>query len=393
MPWKTLTHYGPAIPQPYKPLPRDIFVEYKDGTKLALSTSEDNVLGISAQEAMVLFVEKGGIFNKSEEYIKSFLFDWNLTLKTLIDMDTVKKLNFTKVAEYMKQPQPLPWIPEVREKQETSIFGYASFDKKRLQLSGWKVPPPKILKSGRLRPRITPKDVVINASCEPIAWYRGKECDWKEVIKNKNISWTASWKMGNRIYYTSLVDDIYTKKLAEKFYIKVRKLNEIAAKCVLEITNDDKLKIDGKISPLKDVRATLKVLKSFVTSLKLYKDLEKTPDENKLLHFWKSITNADPVIAHNLISQLKTLKIYDENLTHAEKKYNRRIERTLKKVLQADIEDRTFTARVDPRIIVAWCKRQEVPIQDVWSEEELMKNSWTLDTSIEWKYDQDEKSN
>jgi DNA topoisomerase-1 len=41
---------------------------------------------------------------------------------------------------------------------------------------------------------------------------------------------------------------------------------------------------------------------------------------------------------------------------------------------------------IDPRIVISWCKKAEMPIEKIYNKQSLKKFTWAMDTVSTWKF-------
>ena len=92
------------------------------------------------------------------------------------------------------------------EKQQKAIiqeiYGWAIVDGRREKVANFTVEPPGLFlgrgkhpKTGKIKKRIMPEDIIINIGEEsPIPACPLEDHDWKEVVHNPGVSWLAYWK-------------------------------------------------------------------------------------------------------------------------------------------------------------------------------------------------------
>ena len=196
MKWNTLVHTGPCFPEDYvyKKIPVTVL-------------GQDFILDPKAEEVAFFWAQK-----LQTEYIKdvvcqkNFWFDFcKLIPEKLKITNFPLDWDFSKMVDYLayekEQKKSKEYKDQVKAKKEENQekHGYAVIDGIKTPLNNYMVEPPGLFIGRgnhplrfRLKPRITPEDVVLNHSLDvPIP----SPCkgQWKDVVERKNAIMTAFW--------------------------------------------------------------------------------------------------------------------------------------------------------------------------------------------------------
>jgi len=226
--WKTLYHNGILFPEPYKPLPSNIRILYKNKPIKLDATDRNNPFNVTAEEAAVFFAmkleqdkrlkgkraEKKGVMDDSV-FKKNFWTDWKKILghshkiKSLEDVDFQPIMNFLVQRSEQKKEEKKNWSKERKQQEKAEkealkdLYGYAIVDGVKIPISGYSPQPPGLYighgntpLKGKIKARIKPQDIILNVSLNavPKCSDNGVPCKWGDVIENKTVTWIASYK-------------------------------------------------------------------------------------------------------------------------------------------------------------------------------------------------------
>jgi DNA topoisomerase-1 len=153
---------------------------------------------------------------------------------------------------------------------------------------------------------------------------------------------------------------------------------------------------------------TAKVFRTYKAGSTLQKQLDKTnPDESDTVHRKKLLfdkANMEVAVALNhknmtvsdakvekLEKKLKELRQDLKKATTAKSRESveKKIEKAEADLAQAKGNISLTTSKVnyiDPRIVVSWCKKHEIPIEKIYQKTALKKFVWSMDAKSDWKF-------
>ncbi|KAL5967517.1 DNA topoisomerase 1 [Taenia solium] len=200
--WRFLEHNGPLFAPPYVPLPENVPFFY-DGQRIKLSEAAEEVAGFYAKML-------DHDYTKMEVFNNNFFKDWQRVM-TPEEKQTIRKLSkcdFTYYAEYYKKKAEERKNMSKEEKQRikeenqrtVEQYGFCVLDGHKQRIANFRIEPPGLFrgrgnhpKTGTLKKRILPEDVIINCSKgskvpSPPGGHR-----WKEVRHDNTVTWLACW--------------------------------------------------------------------------------------------------------------------------------------------------------------------------------------------------------
>ena len=224
--WKVMKHNGVLFPDPYKPLPNNIKVKYKNKPVSLNKNNTNNPFNVTAEEAAVFFAMKmeqdnrikrahKNINTKDPVFRKNFWNDWKVILGSNHPIKSLKDVDFQPVVDYIvKRSEEKKAARKGRSKEEKAeekeikeerkqLYGYALVDGIRIPIGGYVVQPPGLFmghgkhpKRGKIKRRMEPKDITINVSKKyvPKCFSHGKPCQWGDVQENRKSTMIAFWK-------------------------------------------------------------------------------------------------------------------------------------------------------------------------------------------------------
>lgn len=196
--WTTLEHNGVLFPPPYQP--HNIPVIY-EGQEIKLSPE--------AEEAATLYAKYlDSEYIKNNTFRKNFWKDWSKLLGKDHTIQVLDNTNFTLIADYLnKQKEDKKLISkEEKEKlkeqkdKEEEPYKTAILDGNPQPVGNFRVEPPGIFIGrgshpliGRLKKRITPRDIIINIGKEAPIPTPSIQGSWYKVIHDRKVEWLAAW--------------------------------------------------------------------------------------------------------------------------------------------------------------------------------------------------------
>lgn len=213
--WSTLSHNGVIFPPHYVSHGTPLLY---DGNKVYLDPVAEEIATIYAK-----YLESD--YFKNPVFRKNFWKDFKKLVKDT-EIKDFDKCNFELLRQYvLKQKEQQKSMPKDVKEQEKKIrdeaeakYKVAIVDGKTQPTGNYRVEPPGIFigrgchpKLGHIKPRLLPKDIIINiGKGEPIPvpniQFDKSVSKWKEVIHDKNVEWLASWHdpISNRSKYVWL---------------------------------------------------------------------------------------------------------------------------------------------------------------------------------------------
>jgi DNA topoisomerase-1 len=197
--WETLVHNGPLFPPEYEYKQFDIRIAGADYTLSPL-----------AEEMVYAWAQK-----HNTDYIKDKLFQKNfwsslkpeLEPKFLQHTKFPEEWDFSNIINYIEQQKELKKLKTKEQKEAEKLekeklreqYGYAVLDGQKIALGAYMIEPPSLFMGrgdhplrGSWKRRVLPEDVIINATCLPVAPTGHK---WKKIVMSKTGLWTSSWQL------------------------------------------------------------------------------------------------------------------------------------------------------------------------------------------------------
>jgi len=210
--WRSLTHTGPAFPDPYVPIPKHVKLSY-DGTPITLSTdTEEN----ATFYAKMLDHE----YTSREVFRKNFFEDFRKYM-TEEERKVIKKLelcDFSAMHAHFLAETAARKNRTKEEKEElkaknkaiADVYGICKIDGHIQRVGNFRIEPPGLFrgrgdhpKQGKIKRKMEPEGIIINiGKGEPVP-----KCPeghkWKAVQHDNKVTWLACWKenvLGNFKY-------------------------------------------------------------------------------------------------------------------------------------------------------------------------------------------------
>lgn len=252
--WNTLIHNGVCFPPDYQ----HKGINFKiDGKTFLLNKDQEELIYAWAKKKDTHYV-------KDPVFQKNFLQDFKklLPLSVAKELSTIDQLDFTEFVQYVikenkdKEIEKLNYknltkeekkkinLEKKNEKEKLkSIYGKAIIDGIEVDVANWLVEPPGLFMGrgqhplrGRWKPRIQPKDVILNLGEEsPVP-----EGPWQKIIHDHSSTWLASWietLTGKRKYVWLHDSSLIRQKNDKAKYDKAKNLEKYIDKVQKEITN------------------------------------------------------------------------------------------------------------------------------------------------------------
>ena len=251
--WTVFQHNGPMFPLSYEPHKIPVIIKNKE-----------IILPIQAEEYATMYAKYVDTpYTENNIFNKNFWKDFEPTLKELnLDIKLVD-IDFSLIKNYLIKISDEKKLLTKEEKEKIKRkndeleepYKFCIIDGLQQQVGNYKIEPPGIFlgrgthpKSGRIKKRIMPEDIILNLSKDaPIPEPNLKGHKWKEVIHNKDVVWLASWKEQitnkNKYIFTSL-DSLFKSKSDESKFDIAKQLK----KKITSIRTDyEKKMIDGNL--------------------------------------------------------------------------------------------------------------------------------------------------
>lgn len=205
--WKSLVHNGVMFPPDYKPLPSHIKLYY-DNQPVELPPEAEEVAGFYAA---LLETDHG----KNPVFQKNFFHDFLQVLKenngTLngIEIKSFDKCDFSKIHAYFEllkeekkkmSAQERKQLRLERQKEEEP-YKFCELNGRREQVGNFRVEPPDLFrgrgkhpKTGKLKRRVQPEDIVLNLSKDAPIPVPPEGHKWGEIRHDPTVQWLAMWR-------------------------------------------------------------------------------------------------------------------------------------------------------------------------------------------------------
>lgn len=199
--WTSLKHNGVRFPPSYET--HGIPVVY-DGEDVFLTPEQEE---IATFYAVILETE----YVKNKTFRDNFFRDWQKVLGKGHKIVKLSKCDFSKIfrwneerKERLKELRKDPVYKQQQKEEKAMIqetYGYAIVDGVRQKVGNFTIEPPGLFrgrgdhpKTGTLKHRIMPEDVIINVGKgEKIPRCPLPGHNWKGVVHNDTVTWLAFW--------------------------------------------------------------------------------------------------------------------------------------------------------------------------------------------------------
>ncbi|KAM7542749.1 hypothetical protein Aperf_G00000006044 [Anoplocephala perfoliata] len=281
--WRFLEHNGPLFAPPYDPLPDNVPFYY-DGQRIRLSEPAEEVAGFYAK-----MIDHD--YTKMDIFNNNFFKDWQKVMTTE-ERQTIRKLSkcdFTHMAEYFKRKSEERKAMSKEDKQKikeenqrvVEKYGFCILDGHKQRIANFRIEPPGLFrgrgnhpKTGSLKKRIMPEDIIINCSKDAKVPDPPPGHKWKEVRHDNTVTWLACWveNVQNNFKYVMLNASSRLKGEKDwKKYEVARKLHS----CVDKIRADYRIDFKSKEMRIRQRAVAL----YFIDKLALRAGNEKDDDE------------------------------------------------------------------------------------------------------------------
>lgn len=205
--WTTLKHNGVIFPPAYEPLPSHVKLYY-GGKPVDLPPKAEEVAGFYAALLQ-------SDHTKNEVFQKNFFHDFLEVLKecggTLnnIDIKVFDKCDFTKMFEYFELQKEQRKQLSSQEKKQLRLerekleepYKFCELDGRKEQVGNFRIEPPGLFrgrgahpKTGKLKRRVYPEDVVLNLDKDATVPPLPEGQKWGEIRHDNTVQWLAMWR-------------------------------------------------------------------------------------------------------------------------------------------------------------------------------------------------------
>jgi len=195
--WDKLHHNGPLFPDEYQP--HKIPIIYKN---------EKIVLPADAEEFATVYSKYiDSEYIKHKKFNKNFWNDWKHYLKNT-KISSLEDCDFSLIKKYIIEQKEKKSLLSSEEKQkllegkkkQEEPYLYALVDNKKEKIGNFRIEPPGIFIGrgchpllGSIKPRLTPKDIILNLSKDAPIPNSPLGNKWGEIIHNPYVDWLASF--------------------------------------------------------------------------------------------------------------------------------------------------------------------------------------------------------
>lgn len=284
--WTTLEHNGVLFPDPYQPLPKDVRMKY-DGIPLELTIEAEEVAGFFGA-----LLETDHAENRT--FRENFFEDFQeVCRKSGMKEEKIpqkfEKCDFTPMFEYFEARKQEKKSMSKEEKKRLKLekdkleekYKEAIIDGRREQIGNFRVEPPGLFrgrgahpKTGRLKTRVVPEQVIINIGTNVPVPAPPEGHKWADVKHDNTVTWLATWNenINNNIKYVMMAAGSSLKGQSDlKKFEKARTLKG----CIREIRRTYEAELSDKLMETRQ-RATALY---FIDKFALRAGNEKGEDE------------------------------------------------------------------------------------------------------------------
>lgn len=290
--WTTLEHSGVLFPPAYEPLPKDVRLKY-NGQRVDLKPEAEEVAGFFGAMINTQHAE-------NEVFQQNFFSDFQKIIEETggatvsktnkqIKIDDFKKCDFTEIFDYYEKKKNEKKAMTSAEKKKIKAekdaleekYKTCMIDGRKEPVGNFRIEPPGLFrgrgkhpKTGKLKARVKPEQIIINIGKEAPVPQPPEGHEWAEVRHDNTVTWLANWKEninGNNKYVLLAQSSSFKGKSDFKKFEKARELK----KHVKRIRQDYRRELDDKLTE-KRQRATAMYL---IDVLALRAGGEKGEDE------------------------------------------------------------------------------------------------------------------
>ena len=198
--WDKLHHNGPMFPDEY--IPHKIPIIYKN-EKIILPSEVEEFATIYSK-----YIDSEYIKNK--KFNKNFWNDWKQYLQknNITKIQTLEDCDFSLIKKHIIEQKEKKLSLSSDEKQKILLgkkkqeepYLFATIDGKKEKIGNFRIEPPGIFIGrgchpllGSIKPRLYPKDIILNLSKDAPTPNSPLGNEWSEIIHNPFVDWLASY--------------------------------------------------------------------------------------------------------------------------------------------------------------------------------------------------------
>lgn len=244
--WTTLEHNGVLFPPPYEPLPKSVRLIY-DGKRVVLKPEAEEVAGFFGAMINTQHAE-------NEVFQQNFFNDFLRVLKDSggaqtekgepIELTDFHKCDFKEIFDHYEklrnQKKAMSSIEKKKLKAERDAmeekYKTCVIDGRREPVGNFRIEPPGLFrgrgkhpKTGKLKARVQPEQVIINIGKDAVVPEPPEGHQWAEVRHDNTVTWLANWKEninGNNKYVLLAASSSMKGKSDLKKFEKARELKK-----------------------------------------------------------------------------------------------------------------------------------------------------------------------
>ena len=195
--WEQLFHNGPLFPDEYQQ--HKIPILFKN-EKVELSSDAEEYATIYSKYLDTEYI-------KNKKFNKNFWNDWKKYIKST-KITNLEDCDFSLIQKYVIEQKEKKLLLSSSEKQkilegkkiQEEPYLYATVDGKKEKIGNFKIEPPGIFIGrgchpllGSIKPRLYPKDIILNLSKDAPIPNSSLGNKWGEIIHNPYVDWLASY--------------------------------------------------------------------------------------------------------------------------------------------------------------------------------------------------------
>ena len=197
--WDKLHHNGPMFPDEYTP--HKIPIIYKN-EKIILPSEAEEFATVYSKYIDTEYI-------KNKKFNKNFWNDWKKLLGSLsTKILNLEECNFSLIRKYVVEQKEKKMLLSSEEKEKILLgkkkqeepYLFAIIDEKKEKIGNFRIEPPGIFIGrgchpllGSIKPRLSPKDIILNLSKDAPIPNSFMGNNWGEIINNPYVDWLASY--------------------------------------------------------------------------------------------------------------------------------------------------------------------------------------------------------
>ena len=258
--WDTLAHNGVVFPEPYKHMKIPMLYGAQRKKKEIMLNSE-------AEEAAMFYAKVLHLDHvKNSVFRKNFFADWKKLLPKSTEIKNLEDCDFTNFRDYIEaqaeERKEMTKSDKTRAKESKlkseEKYMTAVVDGEKQNVGNFRVEPPGLFlgrgkhpKTGKIKKRIEPEDIIINIGEKAKIPKPPRGHEWGQVIHDHEATWLASWKenINNDTKYVWLGQDAKFKQNSDEAKFEkartlrnnLEKIRKTNMENIQTVTGDDKL--------------------------------------------------------------------------------------------------------------------------------------------------------